>query len=54
MCDLQLQIIAGQALQTARRKRDILNLISRKWGQSDISRVKPPEIKSWPGSLTFG
>jgi hypothetical protein len=39
LCDLQLEIIKGQAPKTVRRKSDVSKLVRRKWGHMDASRV---------------
>jgi integrase len=54
LCDRQLEIIKHQAPRTVRRKSDILALIRRRWKDTDASRVKPSEIKSWLASFPFG
>jgi len=54
LCDRQLNIVKNQAPRTVRRKSDILELIRRRWKDTDASRVKPSEIKSWLASFPFG
>src|SRR5712675_2015276 len=49
LCNRQLNIIKNQAPKTVRRKTDILQLIRRKWGETDrVDRSLAPIHPSFP------
>lgn len=54
LCDRQLETIQHQAAKTIQRKTLILRRIRHRWGDTEISRVKQSEIRSWLAELSLG
>jgi hypothetical protein len=51
LCDRQLETIKHQALKTVQRKTLILQRVRHHWKDTDMSRVKQSEVRSWLAGL---